>query len=137
MGEGNQYNLDFTKVISGSEAPFKATVWVTWLDSDDADCCLTDIDLGGQRKAEGMEFHLKSQTPLKKGEQTFVGRKSGFTGSDDDDNDIDIAQWEKIIVKTFEVRESEDDEEFESPAMAWIALGNKGENVLTTQNWKE
>ena len=67
-------------------------------------------------------------------ERTFVSRGSGVSGGGDDEEEGEEefrVRWEKLVFKQFgngyDVQEE----------MAWVSLGEKGESVLTTENWKD
>ena len=157
MGESR---VNFSKVIKGTQKPFKATIYVERLGGDDYDCTLTELELEGKKKIDGLEHNLKLQEPIKYTpesktassgavgkeeedeenededdrdfERTFVSLGGGTTAGGDDEGEEDYRfDWGKLVFKQFgngpEVQEE----------MAWVSLGKKGENVLTTANWKD
>ena len=155
MGESR---VNFSKVIKGTQKPFKATIYVERLGVDDYDCTLTELELEGKKKIDGLEHNLKLQEPIKYTpesktassgavgkqeedeeeddrdfEQTFVSLRGRTTaGGDDEEGEEEYTfDWGKLIFKQFgngpEVQEE----------MAWVSLGKKGENVLSTENWKD
>ena len=158
MGESR---VNFSKVIKGTQKPFKATIYVERLGGEDYDCTLTELEFEGKKKIDGLEQNLKLEGPIKYTpesktassgtvgkeeedeedeeeddrdfERTFVSHKGGATGGGDDEEGEEeyTVDWEKLVFKQFgngyEVQEE----------MAWVSLGEKGENVLTTDNWKD
>lgn len=159
MGESR---VNFSKVIKGTQEPFKATIYVENLGGGDYDCTLTELEFKGKKKIDGLEQNLKLQEPIKYTpesktassgttgkveeddedeeeddrdfERTFVSRGGGVTAGGDDEEEGEeeyTVHWEKLVFKQFGNGSDVQEE------MAWISLGKKGENVLTTENWKD
>ena len=124
----SEYNFLLSKSIKGSLPAFKATFYENWNDKKhtQGDSQLTGLEIPGRPLIEGMEKQLDLQPITNKKERVWVGDKVIFTGEDEEENKIDIAVVKKIILKTIE-----------EEAMAWMQLGEKGEDVRATENWKD
>ena len=159
MGRESESHVTFSKVIKGKHKPVKATIYViAKRDPEESNCTLTEIELEGKEKFDGLEKDLKLQQPANHAkvpdkakpatakdeddeddedegefERTWVAKKGGIEHEGDEDTgkgsfSID---WEKIIFKEIGDGSGHVEE------MALIALGKKGENVLSTANWKD
>ena len=159
MGESR---VNFSKVIKGTQEPFKATIYVEKLGGGDYDCTLNKVKFRGKKKIDGLEQNLKLQEPIKYTpesktassgtagkveeddedeeeddrdfEPTFVSPGGGVTAGEDDEEEGEEAytvHWEKLIFKQFGNGHDVQEE------IAWVSLGKKGENILTTENWKD
>lgn len=121
-------HLVLDKAIKGSETTIKLTFYVNWENDEqtEGDSQLTTIEIPGKPKLDGLEKQMELQPIKKKGERVWVTGKGTFTGEDDDENEVTVAVVQKIVFKTMA-----------SGEMAWMQLGEKGENVVATQNWKD
>ena len=159
MGESR---VNFSKVIKGTQEPFKATIYVESLGGGDHGCTLTELEFKGKKKIEGLEENLKLQEPIKytPESKTASSGAAGKVEEEDEDEEEDDRDFERTFVsRGGGVTAGGDDEEegeeeytvhWEKLAfkqfgkgdnvhedMAWISLGKKGENVLATENWKD
>ena len=87
---------------------------------------MTVLKIPGKPIVEGLEKQLKLQPITSGKERTWVGTKGTFKGEDEEENEIVIAVVLKTIFKTIG-----------EEAMAWMQLGEKGEDVRATENWKD
>ena len=64
-------------------------------------------------------------------ERTFLSYWGGAIGRFGDDIEgKDFIQWEKLVFKQFGHGDDVQEE------MAWVSFVEKGEHILTTENWK-
>lgn len=146
-------SINFSKVIKGTQKPFKATLYV----EGSQDCTLTELEFEGKKKIDGLETMLWLQEPIKytpassiakagaaededeeederEFERSWVAGRGGVNVGGDDEEEGEeryTVHWEKIVLKEFGAGGNVDE------SMAWIALGEKSEDVLTTENWKD
>ena len=82
---------------------------------------------------DGMETALELQETTSKTERTWIAGRGTWSADEDEDQGLPgwDFQWQKLIVKET-LKEGEATE-----SRAWISLGDKGEDVVATENWKE
>jgi hypothetical protein len=125
----SEYVLNLNKVLKGSTKSVELTLYVN---DSPHDCYLTGIAVPNLPKAEGMEKEL---SPQKTDDDGFgapdntvwtLKRPSGIVVEDEQENEITISVH-SCVLKTLDG----------TNAMAKIALGENGEDILTTPNWKD
>ncbi len=125
-------NLSFSKVLKGKPTtaiPFIVGLYIT----DIPDCFFTNLQVPGREIIEGMETSLKLQETTSKTERTWIRGPYAWSADEDEDEGKPAweFQWQKLVVK-----ETLKDGEV-TQSRAWISLGEKGEDVVATENWKE
>ncbi|KAL9073528.1 MAG: hypothetical protein Q9157_004712 [Trypethelium eluteriae] len=126
MPDQNVVEVTLNKATKGS-GRLDLTFCITRLEYNEYDCVLTSIHLQGKPRADDLEIQLAQQNTAFKGQQTWTLKKpSDAYVEDDEENEIHLV-LQNAVLRTVEGGEP----------MAKATVGEKGEGVLMTQNWKE
>ena len=81
MGESR---VNFSRVIKGTQEPFKATIYVESLGGGDHDCTLTELEFKGKKKIERLGRELEApganQIHSRVKDSQLWGRRKGGGG---------------------------------------------------------
>ena len=123
----NTFDLVLNKSVKGSLKNVLLGFCITDIGDDEQDCYLYKLEVKGGPSLQFDEWELKPQNKTFKGDQTWNMGLRTYTEEDDDGN-----EKEAIVVKSVALKTTKD-----GKSMAKVELGKNGEDVLTTEDWKD